>query len=146
MATTDRPEYFAIPDPLDPAKASFWYLPDGARAVSPWPPRRSRWGRLLKKDIPHDKKTEPEAYRQFVRQHFAKVAAARIQADTLIARDPDAAAARFAALAVRCCFCGRELTDDRSRVYGVGPDCRAGAPAGLVDAIAEQVRALAANA
>lgn len=144
-----RPEYFAIPDPLDPAKASFWYrVPSGRSAgrIEPWPPRRSHWGHLPVKDIPHDREAEPDTYRAFVDAYFARVREARSAIRASIEDEPEIAAARFAAWSIRCCMCGKKLTDQRSKVYGVGPDCRAGAPAGLVDAIAEQVRALAANA
>ena len=102
---TDRPQYFAVPDPLDPAKASFWYrVKTGRNAglIEPWPPRRSRWGALLVKDVPHDRRTERAAYRAFVNAHFAKVREARANARAAIDADPDGAAARFACWQIRC--------------------------------------------
>jgi hypothetical protein len=42
---------------------------------------------------------------------------------TELATDPVAAAKRFAALTGNCCFCNRELTDDRSTSVGYGPIC-----------------------
>jgi hypothetical protein len=41
-----------------------------------------------------------------------------------IESDPDAAAARFDALATDCCICGRTLTDPLSKTLGIGPECR----------------------
>lgn len=145
----ERPKYFAVPDPLDPTKTSFWYRSQTGRdagQIKPWPPRRSTWGQLLKVDVPHDKRTEPKAYREFVRGHFAAVGVARGQVEILIERDPQAAAAAFSHWAIRCCVCGKTLTDERSKVYGVGPDCRARMPVALVDAIAEQVRVVIGQA
>ncbi len=43
-----------------------------------------------------------------------------------IADDPIAAKHRFADFATRCCSCGKKLTNDISKVYGIGPECRKG--------------------
>jgi Family of unknown function (DUF6011) len=45
-----------------------------------------------------------------------------------IEEHPEEAAARFAVLQSTCCCCGKALTDERSKAYGVGPECRAGLP------------------
>jgi hypothetical protein len=42
-----------------------------------------------------------------------------------IERDPEAAAREFGKLSGRCAFCGRDLTDPDSIMYGIGPVCRA---------------------
>lgn len=42
-----------------------------------------------------------------------------------MARDPAASALRYSKETMRCCFCLRRLTDDRSRDKGYGPDCAA---------------------
>jgi hypothetical protein len=40
-----------------------------------------------------------------------------------LASDPAKAAARYGFLTGHCSFCGRRLTDDRSKLVGYGPDC-----------------------
>jgi hypothetical protein len=37
--------------------------------------------------------------------------------------DPKTAGMNYAQELGRCCICGKELTDERSRWYGIGPDC-----------------------
>ncbi len=137
---TDAPQYFATPDPLDAGKVSYWYRAQTG-LIQPWPPRRSRWGQLLKADVPFDKVLTPGEYREFVNAHFAKVAAARGQAKTVIEQDPAAASARFAAFTTRCCYCGKALSDQRSKVYGIGPDCRGDVAPAVLAAAMEAVRA-----
>lgn len=41
----------------------------------------------------------------------------------LFANDPEGVAAKYGKLTGRCCFCGRNLTDDRSTEMGYGPVC-----------------------
>jgi hypothetical protein len=43
-----------------------------------------------------------------------------------VAADPAAAAQRFAKWAIRCCVCGKVLTEETSKVVGIGPECRKG--------------------
>ena len=142
MAAKSAPDYFAIPVPLDESKVSYWYRPKNSATVKPWPPRRSKWGVLWSKDVPSDLRKGTPERRAFVNAHYARVAAAARTANEVIAADPNRAAGRFAALAIRCACCGRGLTDDRSKTYGVGPECRSDLPTGLVDALAEMVRAV----
>lgn len=42
---------------------------------------------------------------------------------TAFAADPETIAAKYGKLTGRCCFCGRNLTDDRSTEVGYGPVC-----------------------
>jgi hypothetical protein len=37
--------------------------------------------------------------------------------------DPNGCALSYAEVLGHCCKCGKELTDPRSRWYGIGPDC-----------------------
>lgn len=120
MPRTERPRYYAVPDPLDPAKVSYWY--EFKNALKPWPPRRNKWGRLYVSDVPAG--VDQLEYQV---EHFRKVRAARAEVKATIDADPYLAALRFARFAFRCCCCGRALTDKRSKVYAIGPDCRAGA-------------------
>ncbi|WP_374216205.1 DUF6011 domain-containing protein [Frankia sp. R82] len=144
MGDREEPGYFAVPDPLDGTRMSYWYRSRAARSagqLAPWPPRRNRWGHLLKRDVPFDKAADPPGYRAFVREHFDRVFDARVEARRLIEADPDAASARFAALAIRCCWCGKQLADEHSRVYGVGPECRQGLSAEELARMVELVAA-----
>ena len=45
---------------------------------------------------------------------------------------------RFAVLQSTCCCCGRALTEDRSKAYGVGPECREGMSPGRLKLISDQ--------
>jgi hypothetical protein len=137
---TDKPttpEYFAVPDPLDPDKLCYWYRHKRGRhagQLSPWPPRRNRWGRLTWAEVNAQPERDREDYQV---AHWAKVRAARQQIQQAIADDPDLAAARWSLAHSSCCFCGKALTDQRSKAYGIGPDCRAGAPP---EVLAELIR------
>ncbi len=134
--TDVQPDYFAIPDPLDDrwldpdwlgtTRLSYWYRPKrGKKAgqLQPWPPRRNRWGRLTWAEV----NAQPLDQREdFQIQHWAKVRAGRQEVARRIDADPELAAARFAEARSICCCCGKGLTDERSKAYGIGPDCRQG--------------------
>lgn len=45
------------------------------------------------------------------------------EAINLLISDQFGAARRYAKLISRCCRCNKELTDERSRKYGIGPEC-----------------------
>ncbi len=124
--TQVQPDYFAVPDPLDSAKLSYWYRPKrGKRAgqLRPWPPGRNDWGALYRKDV----LAQPPAERvDYQVAHWQRVRAGREETAKTIEADPVLAAARFAACHSICCCCGKGLTDERSRTYGIGPDCRSG--------------------
>lgn len=47
----------------------------------------------------------------------------KVEVLRLINADPDEAAMRFAVELTRCHVCGRMLTDEISRLRGIGPDC-----------------------
>ena len=51
----------------------------------------------------------------------------------LIMSDPRGSAARYGQELGHCCRCGKALTDERSRYYGIGPECERSWP----DLIAE---------
>jgi hypothetical protein len=49
------PARYAIPDPLDPARVSYWYRPERGQKkgkLQPWPPQRNTWGQRLYKKRP----------------------------------------------------------------------------------------------
>lgn len=47
--------------------------------------------------------------------------------------DPRGAAARYGRAKEQCCVCGKTLTDERSRWYGIGPDCETRWPEIIVE-------------
>lgn len=124
--TDVQPDYFAVPDPLDPEKLSYWYRPKRGRKagkLQPWPPRRNDWGRLTLGAL----QGMPSYQREdFQVRFWAQVREARRSVNHQIDTDPIGCAARFAAAQSICCCCGKGLTDERSKAYGIGPDCRSG--------------------
>lgn len=116
----DHREYFAVVDP-DNGNVSYWVC--GRRGVRPWPDKAHYAPRVLRGDVPKG----TEARRAFLahwRRNVLYPWTAR--RDDALERDPDGCKARFAAMTSRCWCCGRTLTDNRSKVYGIGPECRTG--------------------
>jgi hypothetical protein len=133
------PARYAIPDPLDPGKVSYWYRPESGRdkgKLQPWPPQRNTWGRLYYKNMP-DGATRTPANRAFADAHWAKVREGRKTAVAEIEANPELAAARFARYAVACSACGKAMWDERSVTYGIGPECRRGASPGFLSRMLE---------
>ena len=131
-AWQDLPEgHYAIPDPHDPGVITYWRRKNikGKRAVrpsfGPWPLKARNGPVLYTRDVPRDLRGQARA--EWVRDWYATV---RHPYDTAVAEaiaaDTVKAGQRFAGLTSRCCSCGRALTDDHSKVYGIGPECRAG--------------------
>ena len=135
-----RPDYFAVPDPLDPTRLSYWYRPKRGRKagkLQPWPPRRNRWGTLLRADVLAQPSEQRETYQV---DHWRLVREGRLQVARQIEDDPIGCAARFAAARSICC-CGRALTDEHSKAYGIGPDCRQGIRPDVLAALIERMAA-----
>jgi hypothetical protein len=133
------PARYAIPDPLDPGKVSYWYRPERGRdkgKLRPWPPQRNTWGRLYYRNMP-DGSARTAANRAFADAHWAKVRQARKAAVAEIEASPELAAARFARYAVACSACGKAMWDERSVTYGIGPECRRGASPGFLSRMLE---------
>ena len=120
QSTTD-PQYFAVPDPHDPTTMTYWKGDLGA-GLNPWPKGASFGPVAYRSQVPK----EPNARRAFIAEHQANRSAWWSALRLALQRDPNEAANRFARLTSRCCFCGRFLSDARSKVLGIGPDCRAG--------------------
>lgn len=129
--------YYAVPDPDDPGRMV--YLRRNARGhLDPWP-AKARYGPVLyKRDVPAGLKGEDRQawISEWIARNSRRWWAAVRQA---VADDPDTAQARFAALCTRCCMCGRVLTDQASKAYGIGPECRAGWPDEWLATMAERV-------
>lgn len=136
MTDHATPEYFAVPDPSDPARMTYWRRSNGR--LQPWPAKARYGPALYRSDLPDG--LDPQQRQQWIaawaREHSLPWhAAVRAAIDA----DPDGCAARFAALTTRCCRCGKQLRDPASKAYGVGPDCRDGWPDTLLAAMAEAV-------
>jgi Family of unknown function (DUF6011) len=135
MATfADLPDgYYAIDDPHHLEQVTYWRRAQVRSQFGPWPPK-ARYGPVLRRsDVPDG--LSGQARDEWVRRWFTEVrepydAAVR----EAIAADPVAAGKRFADLLTRCCLCGRKLSDARSKVYGIGPECRQGISAEVLAA------------
>ncbi len=131
----DLPEsHYAIRDPHAPGTVTYWRRKDvkarsGVRPqFTAWPPKARNGPILLKRHVPKDLVGRERGewlvrwFAEFRQPYNDAVVAA-------IAADPITAGKRFADLTCRCCACGRALTDDHSKVYGIGPECRSDIPA-----------------
>lgn len=116
------PKYFAVPDPLDPDLITYWRR-SAEGQLRPWPPK-AKYRPLYPRDVPAE--LSPVERRAFLDAYREQLLKAYVEIRNTIEADPDTAAARFAAFHSRCCNCGKALTDDQSKVYGIGPDCRDG--------------------
>lgn len=134
----DLPEgHYAVIDPYDPGTVTYWRRKNlktarGARPdFGPWP-LKARYGPVLyTRGVPAP--LRGEARRAWIRDwHAVNVVPYRAAVIEAIGADHVAAGKRFADLTSRCCSCGRTLTDDLSKVYGIGPECRSGLTAGLL--------------
>jgi hypothetical protein len=127
--------YYAVPDPLDPAVMTYWRqratMPSGrpaVRAFNPWPDK-ARYGPVLyRRDVP----TETSRRREVLEAHWERVRDYHRRVRESIEADPAAAGRRFAEWCIRCCCCGRALTEEQSKVLGIGPECRRGSDPGAL--------------
>jgi hypothetical protein len=133
MARTPKPRpdsrYYAVPDPADPLRMTFWRV--SARGCRSWPPRSGGDGARFKEQL-----AAAESRAEWVRlvvEHSDAV-------DVEIREHPERAGARFACWHARCCNCGRRLTDPTSKTYGIGPECRSGVPRPVLAQMAETMR------
>lgn len=120
------PKYFAVPDPLDPDRITYWYRPTRGQykgRLRPWPPHTG-YHPLYTRDMPAG--LSHSERRGFIAAHWDRMANAYAEIKNTVEADPDTAAATFAAFHTRCCRCGKALTDERSKTYGIGPECRVG--------------------
>jgi hypothetical protein len=132
-----EPSYYATVGHYDrtgQTRLHYWYRAQRGQhegRIRPWPPGRSHFGVLYKRDIP-DEQTCQETFGctpgEWTRMYWDDVKDVRQAAMREIGEHTGEAAARFAALQSACCCCGRTLTDERSKVYGIGPECRAALP------------------
>ncbi len=125
--------YYAVPDPDNPGQITYWRR-DARGRVTAWPARTTYGPVLYKRDVP---KGSPAERAQWVRDWFqAHRAPWQHAINHAIETDPDLCRARFAVFAIRCCSCGRMLTDPKSKACGIGPECRSGILADTLGALA----------
>lgn len=129
---------YAIPDPHDSDTVSYWRRKDiktrsgGTRSqFAAWPLKARNGPILLKRDVP--KQLRGRERSEWVASWFADVRGLyEASVIAAILADPVAAGTRFAELTSRCCSCARTLTDDLSKCYGIGPECRSGISADVL--------------
>jgi hypothetical protein len=110
---------------------TYWRRSEGKRgpAFKAWP-NKARYGpRLTWDDLPAPRDKYYEENQWFMRAWHEIVGEPYRDAivETLM-EDPIAAQHRFADFNTRCCSCGKKLTNDISKVYGIGPECRRSIP------------------
>lgn len=129
-------EYFAVADPTDPARITYWRRTNGK--LAPWPSRARYGPQLLRSDLPAG--LAGQERQEWIQAWFrAHVTPWHTQVHATIDTNPETCAARFAAFTTRCCQCGRTLRDPASKAYGVGPECRDGWPDTVLAAMVEAV-------
>ena len=122
--------YYAVLDPDDPGQMTYWRRKErkgrrsgsGSSSFQPWP-LRARYGPAW--TPPADRRERKQA----LEQHWATRHDYLGRVVEAIQADPVAAGQRFARFASGCCCCGKALTDEFSKVVGIGPKCRKGFPA-----------------
>lgn len=114
--------YYAVPDPTSAEPSmTYWHVAEGDDpAITAWPPKARYGPVLLRRDMPKGHAARVATYQAF----SVRRAAFATQIRTAISQDPASAAAEFASFSTRCMVCGRALKDPRSKVLGIGPDCR----------------------
>jgi hypothetical protein len=125
----DLPEgFYAVPDPRPGVdEMTYWRARPGRFGA--WP-NKARYGpTLTREDLPEGMDPRSDEGQAFIQRWMEREHAPYWSAIVKsIAADPIAAQHRFADFTVRCCDCGKKLTNDLSKVYGIGPECRKGLP------------------
>lgn len=127
MTTPRKVAYYAVPDPDDPGRMTYWYRnrrgqlkPHPAKAK--YGPRCTR-AAMEQAGLDFRNRDDVRAWYETVGWPWARAVREAVEAD------PFTAGLRFARFCTRCCFCGRLLVEPSSKTYGIGPECRQGLPA-----------------
>jgi hypothetical protein len=108
---------------------SYWHR-NKAGDLVPWPLRHNRWDHVVvdPSELPPggfaDWLAEERFRDEYAKKHEERVRAAMEIVGAAIEADPVTAGARFALHHTLCFCCGKPLTEDQSKAYGIGPDCR----------------------
>lgn len=125
--------YYAVPDPrAGVEEMTYWYRGVKGRkrlrsVFDPWPSKARYGPQFTWDDVPYERGTR-EAMHYIRALSEVLVKPYRHAIVEAVAEDPAAAAQRFATLSTRCCLCGRKLTNEESKVVGIGPECGKGIP------------------
>ena len=128
----DLPEgYYAVPDPYNEGEMSYWRRKDKGKnkrpSFEPWPLKAKAYGPRLLKSDPRLIGMSRDEMMEFARKWYETEKKSYMDAVIeIIAADPIEAGKQFADWQLRCCMCGKGLTTDDSKVYGIGPECRKG--------------------
>lgn len=117
--------YYAVADPDHPGTITYWRMhqhPKRGRVLDPWPAKKVYGPTVRRSDVP---KRMPERG-AFLDAYWSRLGSWRWKVRKAIMRDPEVARLRFAEFSTRCGYCARKLTDERSKVLGLGPECRRG--------------------
>jgi len=135
--------YFAVTDPLDPGQVTYWRRGKNGR-IAPWPVR-ARYGPILfKSAVP--KGLGGDRNRWVQDWYTANREPWDAEVRLAITGSPEECQARFSVFAIRCCSCGRGLTDPKSKTCGIGPECRHGLPEEALGRMARLVGRIHAQA
>lgn len=126
--------YYAVEDPRAGVEdMTYWRRKDKGKnkrpAFDPWPLKARYAPVLYSKDLPEGDvlRRLTLSKREYVHAWYKTLSWPYLEAIVeSILDDPVAAQHRFADLNTRCCNCGKKLTNDLSKVYGIGPECRKG--------------------
>ncbi len=115
--------YYAAADPDNPETITCWRRSSAKSDLfAPWK-RGARYGPyagITRADVPKDQAERQVFFAGLSQQYdgwFQQVCAT-------IAADLNAARLLFAGFSGKCSSCGRKLTDPKSKLLGIGPDCR----------------------
>lgn len=128
--------YYAVHNPADPTAVTYWRM--SAKGLNPWPARAKYGPVLMRADVPRElyKPARRPDLAAWVKDWYRTNRSAwEASIRALIEADLAGCARRFAEFTIRCCNCGRALTDENSKVLGLGSECRRGIEPGTLAAL-----------
>jgi hypothetical protein len=128
MSGSLTPGYYAVVHPTRNLMTYWRVGPNVVKGQRPWPSD----ARYLDSTPPPADSPDRDGWAQKQIEFYEHI-------NWAIRADPDRCRARFAALTTRCGICGRTLRDARSKVEGIGPDCRKDFTDEQIHSFAEQV-------
>lgn len=126
--------YYAVEDPRAGVEdMTYWRRKDKGKnkrpAFDPWPLKARYAPVLYSKDLPDEEvlRRLTLSKHDYMAAWYRTLNSPYLEAivESLL-EDPVAAQHRFADFNTRCLNCAKKLTNDLSKVYGIGPECRKG--------------------